>query len=298
MSIRIALLIAASLAVCAGPATAAQDINKRVTVAPDATIDVSNVQGSVGVTAWDRNEVELTAHLEGDKDKLEFEATDRQVRIKVDRPEGKYHDSDDDAILTLKVPKGARLIVDTVSADITVNGVHGEQRLESVSGTVDTQAYDAPVTAESVSGEILLKGNGGKAQVATENVSGSTIVSGIRGGYEGEAVSGNITAIVAAADRLRASSISGDIKINAELTSAARAELESISGTVELTLKPPVNAEFDIESFSGDIENCFGQQARDKSKYVPGSELHFTQGSGGARVVVQTLSGEISLCDH
>ena len=298
MSTCMALLTAASLAVIAGPAIAAQDISKRASVAPDASVDVSNVQGRVDVTAWDRNEVELTALLESDEDKLEFEATERQVRIRVNRPEGKYHDSDDDAILTLKVPKGARLIVGTVSADITVNGVRGEQRLESVSGTVDTQAYDAPVTLESVSGEIVLKGNGGKARVSTENVSGSTIVSGIRGGYEGEAVSGNITAIVAAVDRLRAGSISGDIEINAELTSAARAELESISGTVELTLKPPVNAEFDIESFSGDIENCFGQQARDKSKYVPGSELGFTQGSGGARVIIQTLSGEISLCDH
>ena len=298
MSIRIALLTAASLAVIAGPAIAAQDISKRATVAPDATVDVSNVQGRVDVTAWDRNEVELTALLEGDKDKLEFEATERQVRIKVDRPDGKYHDSDDDAILTLKVPKGARLIVGTVSADITVNGVHGEQRLESVSGTVDTQAFDARVTLESVSGEIVLKGNGGKAQVSTENVSGSTIVSGIRGGYEGEAVSGNITAIVAAADRLRAGTVSGDVDINAELTSAARVEMESISGTLELTIKPPVNAEFDIESFSGDIENCFGPQARDKSKYVPGSELSFTQGSGGARVIIQTLSGDISLCDR
>ncbi|MGE0030559.1 MAG: DUF4097 domain-containing protein [Steroidobacteraceae bacterium] len=298
MSIRMALLTAASLAVITGPASAAQDITKRATVAPDATVDVSNVQGRVDVTAWDRNEVELTALLEGDKDKLEFEATERQVRIKVDRPDGKYHDSDDDAILTLKIPKGARLIVDTVSADITVNGAHGEQRLQSVSGTVDTQAFDAPVTLESVSGDIVLKGSGGKAQVSTESVSGSTVVSGVRGSYEGEAVSGNITAVIAAAERLRAGSVSGDLDINAELAATARLELESISGDVELTIKPPVNAEFDIESFSGDIENCFGQQARDTRKYVPGSELRFTQGSGGARVIINTLSGEINICDR
>jgi hypothetical protein len=74
--------------------------------------------------------------------------------------------------------------------------------------------------------------------------------------------------------------------------------MESISGTVGLVIKPPVNAEFDIESFSGDIENCFGPKARDKSKYGPGSELRFRQGSGGARVSLQTLSGEVSLCDR
>jgi DUF4097 and DUF4098 domain-containing protein YvlB len=298
MSIRMAFLAAASLAVITGPAIAAQDITKRATVAPDATIDVSNVQGRVDVTAWDRNEVELTAHLESDKDKLEFEATERQVSIEVDRPQGRYHSKNDDAILTLKVPKGVRLVVDTVSADITINGVQGQQRLESVSGTVQTQAFDQPVSLHSVSGDVILAGTGGKATASTENVSGSTTVTGIRGSYEGEVVSGDINATVVAAERLSADSVSGDIKIQAELAATARVEMESISGSVSLVMKPPVNAEFDLESFSGDIENCFGKQARDTSKYSPGSELSFTQGSGSARVEIQTLSGEIRICDR
>ena len=54
-------------------------------LAPDATIEVSNVQGSVRITAWDKNEVELVAELESDKDELEFEASTRMVRIEVDR---------------------------------------------------------------------------------------------------------------------------------------------------------------------------------------------------------------------
>ena len=53
-----------------------------------------------------------------------------------------------------------------------------------------------------------------------------------------------------------------------------------------------------MSSFSGDIENCFGQKSRDTSKYTPGSELNFTQGKGGARVEIETLSGEISICDR
>jgi DUF4097 and DUF4098 domain-containing protein YvlB len=298
MSIRFAIMTAISLVLVASPALAARDITKRATVAPDATVDVSNVQGSVDVTAWDRNEVELTARLEGDKDELEFEATEQQVRIEIDRPEGRYRNKGEDAILTLKIPKGARLNVDTVSADITVTGVHGRQRLESVSGEVRTQAYDQPVSLHAVSGDVILVGTGGKAGASTENVSGSTTVTGIRGSYEGEAVSGNISATIAAAERVSADSVSGDIEIQAELAAAARVEMESISGMVSLVTKPPVNAEFDLESFSGDIENCFGKQARDTSKYTSGSELSFTQGSGSARVEIQTLSGDISICDR
>jgi DUF4097 and DUF4098 domain-containing protein YvlB len=292
-------LAAAILAAAVPPATAQQQVTKRANVAPDATVEVSNVQGRVTITAWDKNEVELVAELESKKDELEFEATQRNVRIEVDRPNEKYgRGNDEDANLTLRVPARARLIVDTVSADIGVTGARGEQSLESVSGEVRTQAFDAAVKAASVSGEVIVTGNGGKAAVTTENVSGSAVVTGVRGSYRGEVVSGEITASVAAADYLEVSSVSGEIDVHAELTPTARVEMGTVSGTVTLRIKPPVNADFDIESFSGDIESCFGQEPRDTSKFTPGSELNFTQGSGGARVEIETLSGEISVCDR
>lgn len=300
MTIRNSWLAAAILAAAAPPALGQQTITKTAAIAPDATVEVSNVQGMVEVSAWDKNEVELVAELENPKDELEFEASERYVRIEVDRPHGKYgHDGDEeDANLTLHVPKGAHLVVDTVSAGITVKGVRGEQKLQTVSGEVETQAFDAAVTATAVSGEVMVSGNGGKAEVSTENVSGTTTVGGVRGNYHGEVVSGEIRATVASAERLELNSVSGDIDISAELTPTSRVAMESVSGTLTLRMKPPVNADFDIESFSGDIENCFGQKARDTSKYTPGSELNFTQGSGGARVEMQTLSGEISICDR
>lgn len=299
MKIPTCVLAAAMLAALATPATAEKDITKRVAVAPDVAVDVSNVQGSVVVTAWNRNEVELVAHLESDKDELEFEGGERQVRIEVDRPDQRYgRDEDEEANLTLRVPAGARMTIDTVSADIQVAGVRGEQRLKTVSGEIETQAFDAPVSAGSVSGDITLAGSGGKAVARTENVSGATTVSGVRGSYEGQVVSGTIEAEISAAEKLRLESVSGDLDVRAALGSAARVEMHSISGTVTLTLKPPVSAEFDIESFSGDIENCFGPEPRDKSRYTPGSQLSFTQGDGGARVDIETLSGEIVLCDR
>jgi DUF4097 and DUF4098 domain-containing protein YvlB len=300
MTTRNSWLAATILAAAAAPAMGAQDITKTATVAPDATVEVSNVQGSVEISAWDKNEVELVARLESDKDELKFEATGRNVRIGVERPHGKYgnHGDEDDAFLTLRVPKGARLSVDTVSADIKVKGVLGEQDLQTVSGELATQAFDASVTASAVSGEVNVTGNGGKASVSTDNVSGTTTVTGVRGNYDGEVVSGEIHATVAAAERVELNSVSGDVELDAQLTPAARVKMESVSGELTLRIKPPVNADFDLESFSGDIDNCFGEKARRKSKYTPGSELNFTQGSGGAHVEMQTLSGEISACDH
>ncbi len=298
MKTRNALLAAAILAAAAPAAMAQQTITKNAKVAADVTVEVSNVQGMVDITAWDRSEVDLTAELESSKDELEWEVTDRSVHIEVRRPHKSYHDDEDDANLTIRVPKGARIIADTVSADITVKGVRGEVSVQSVSGGVETQAFDSPVKATSVSGEITVAGTGGKASVSTENVSGDSSVTGVRGNYDGEVVSGEIRAVVAAAERVEVNSVSGDINLSVDLTPSSRLDLESVSGTIGLRVKPPVNADFDIESFSGDIDNCFGPKPRDTSKYTPGSELDFTQGSGGARVEIQTLSGEISVCDR
>ena len=148
MSIRIALLSAAVLAVLSQAAAAEQ--THQQARHDRARRDHRRLERP-GQRRRDRlgpNEVELTPSSRATRTELEFEATERQVRIKVDRPDhGGIDDDEDDATLTLKVPKGARLIVDTVSADITVDGVRGEQRLESVSGEVETKAYDQPVVA-------------------------------------------------------------------------------------------------------------------------------------------------------
>jgi DUF4097 and DUF4098 domain-containing protein YvlB len=298
MSIRNACLAGAILAAIAAPAAAQQNITKRASVAPDASIEISNVQGSVKITAWDKNEVELIAVLESSKDELEFEATQHEVSIEVDRPNGRYGRDEEDAHLTLQVPRGASLDVSTVSANISVNGVRGEQALETVSGVIGTQAFDAEVQTAAVSGDVTVTGSGGKAAVTAENVSGTSIVTGVRGSFEGEVVSGDIHATIAAAESIEVSSVSGNVAISAELTPTARVAMESVSGELTLRLKPPVNADFDFESFSGDIENCFGQTARDTKKYTPGSELSFTQGGGGARVEMETLSGDINVCDR
>ena len=97
---------------------------------------------------------------------------------------------------------------------------------------------------------------------------------------------------------MRLKTVSGDVEASLTLAGGGRLDAESVSGNIDLRLGKPLNAEFDLETFSGDIDSCVGPKAERKSKYAPGSELRFTQGSGGARVSVETLSGDIELCDR
>ena len=55
-------------------------------------------------------------------------------------------------------------------------------------------------------------------------------------------------------------------------------------------------ADFSIASFSGDIENDLSDAKPERtSRYTSEKELRFSTGEGGAKVTVQTLSGDIAI---
>jgi DUF4097 and DUF4098 domain-containing protein YvlB len=295
MNIRFTTL--AACAVLATPAAqAVQNIDRSLPTGATPSVEISNVQGRVTVSAWDRQEVQVTGTIQNDKTEFEFSADTRRVVIEV-RPESHKNSRHDDALLDIKVPAGASLDVNTVSADIEVQGVRGMLKLEAVSGNVTAAAFDEEVDVRTISGDVIVNGTGGTARVEAESTSGDVTVRGVNGELQARSVSGDLELDLGAMTRLGLETVSGNVKADLALAGDARFEAESVSGDVRLRLAKPVDGEFDLESFSGDIESCFGPKAERKSKYAPGSELRFTQGGGGARVSVDTLSGDIRLCD-
>ena len=297
MNIRYAV-IATSALLATPAAQAVQNIDRSLPTGATPSVEISNVQGRVTVAAWDQQVVKVTGTIENDQTEFEFTGDQRHVVIKVRPESGKNHRNHDEAILDIKVPAGASLDINTVSADIGVEGVRGAQRLEAVSGDVKTVAYSEQLDVRTISGDAVVNGTGGKARVDIQSVSGGVTVRGVDGEVEAQSVSGNAELDLGTATRVKLETVSGNLKASLMLASDARLDAESVSGDVNIRFTKPVNGEFELETFSGNIENCFGPKAERKSKYAPGTELRFTQGSGGARVSMDTLSGTISICDQ
>ena len=74
--------------------------------------------------------------------------------------------------LVVKVPAGSSLAVNTVSADIGVRGVRGSQRLQSVSGNIQTEAAAEDVECKTVSGDVNVTGSGQRGLLTVTTVSG------------------------------------------------------------------------------------------------------------------------------
>lgn len=291
---RPAVAACAMLAALPGLAMAGSPINERTNADPAGTVEVSNVAGSVTVTGWDRNEVEVTGELGEGTERLEFTKAEKLTRIKVVLP-NRSNDADD-TDLVIRVPAGSTLSVNTVSADVIVRGVTGAQRLQAVSGDVRTEASGEDLECRTVSGDVLIGGSGKKGLVSITTVSGDARASRVAGEIDGNTVSGSFNLEAGETTRSRLRSTSGDLGYTGKLAPDARFDVESISGDVRLDFAGPVAGQFDLSTFNGEIRSCFGPKPVRTNEYAPGQESRFQQGNGTARVRVKTLNGDIGVC--
>ena len=281
-------------------AQAEQPVEQRAPADPQGEVEVSSVSGLVSIDGWDRNEVQVTGTLGDDVERLDFVSDPKRnhtlIKVVMKTSSNRSHRDDGDAELSIRVPAASRLNANTVSADLSVSSVRGEQRLQTVSGEISSEIAAEDVEAKTVSGNVVLRGDNKPAVVTVTTVSGDAQVVRAAGEIVANSVSGSLNLGVDQITRARARTTSGDLELKGTLARDARVDVETISGEVNLDFRGTVNAEFEIESFSGEIDNCFGQKAQPTNKHGPGSELNFKQGEGSARVRVQSLSGEIRLC--
>jgi DUF4097 and DUF4098 domain-containing protein YvlB len=287
-------LTAIALAFLFSATVAAEEVDRTLDAAPDGTVEISNIAGSVTVEGWSRNEVQVKGTLGRNVEELIFERDGDRVTIKVKVPKrgGRGIDSD----LRISIPRSSSIDVATVSADIDVNEVQGEQSLGAVSGDVNTEAFGADIEAGTVSGDVYVKGKGKDTETRGTTVSGDVTLQGMAGTVAAESVSGDVIIDGGSFDRAEFSTVNGDIGFEAELRKDGRLSAETVNGGVGLQFQGKVSGRFDVDTFNGDIDNCFGPKPERTSKYAPGQELSFQEGNGDARINVSTMNGDISIC--
>jgi len=290
-----ALMLAGSAAIGATP------INESRPLDGTGRLSVSNVKGSIVVTAWDRDEVRVEGSLGEGTEGLSITGTAANLKIEVKYPEngggwfgGWGKNSSGDTDLRVSLPAGASLEVNSVSAEVEVRGVRGaELDVESVSGdvTVDAQARD--VSIESVSGgqKLVLHAN----DVSAESVSGDVEITGdISGKIDLEAVSGTISVeSTGAAKSLTAGVVSGDVRLRTGLQPGGRLRAESLSGDLDVVLPASTSASLRASSFTGTIKSFAGEV--ETEEHGPGSSLDARLGGGDGSIELETFSGDLTV---
>jgi DUF4097 and DUF4098 domain-containing protein YvlB len=259
-------------------------------------VEIFNLAGDIEIVGWNRKQIQVTGELGSDVEEFIFERSGKSTTIKVKVPDRSHGRKNVTSELFIRVPAGSSIDVSGVSTDITVEGVQGEQDLQTVSGDIETEVFSADVDVETVSGDVDAGGSNKIGEARLETVSGDVMAEGLSGDIKAGTVSGDVEILEGDFDRAELETVNGDINFDGALRPDGKLEIETVNGDVDVSFAGNVSARFDIETFNGRIRNCFGPDATRTSKYAPGWELNFTEGSGEGRVTIATLNGGVRVC--
>ncbi len=284
------------LCLCIGQALADTPIHLRHDATPTARVSISNIAGTVNVTAWDRNEVQVSGRLGDGAKPLAITGSngDLEIRVEPQGGSGWFNWGGDSKMapttLELHVPKAASLDVDVISAPLVIDGMDGGSiQVNTVSGKARINARTPSLKVDSVSGGIEQAGHAGQA--ALQTVSGEILAPALGRSVELQTISGRIQANGGPWQKLTLSTVSGDVQLTGALAAGGSIGIDSMSGDVQLQLPADTSASLHASSFSGDLRSDFGTPK--EPEHGPGSSLDVRLGAGAGKINIETFSGDL-----
>ncbi len=185
-----------------------EEFHQTYPLSADGTVELSNINGPVHITAWDRSEVKIDAVKYARRKerlheaKIVVDSTPNSISIRTEYPNHDHTFNDDDqnnpagVEYTLLVPRGAsldeiklingsldihgttaRVHASCINGKLTANGLSGDLRLSTINGKLFAELdrlADHPIELSSVNGSIdLMIPSDSKADVEATSMSGS-----------------------------------------------------------------------------------------------------------------------------
>jgi DUF4097 and DUF4098 domain-containing protein YvlB len=207
---------------------------------------------------------------------------------------------------TIEAPPDTEVSGTSASGSLTVRGIKGPVKLQSASGSVHAQDIQgeaqlasnsgavtaanmgAVVRASSDSGDVSV--NDAKGDVRAKDESGNIHISGPGSRVEAENTSGNVDVQGATSDA-KAHSVSGNVAVRGNPSANSYWDLKTISGNAAIGVASGSNFHLLAESTSGEIRADIPIMIEEQGKHSLRAQI----GSGGGRVEVHTVTGEIHL---
>lgn len=179
-------------------------------LSPDGRIELDNINGSVHISAWDRNEVQLDAIKSANtkerlaEAKIEIDSGSDYLSIRTRYRDHNLtfnwgsHNNPASVEFTLTVPRGARLDeIKLINGSLDIDGVSGEVRASCINGRLDAHNL------------------GGRSHLSTINGSLDAAFDQL------------------AKSRLELNSVNGEVELTIPSDSKAEIEASTVSGQIE-----------------------------------------------------------------
>ena len=264
----------------------AQQADTTFAVDAGGRLEVSQLEGVVTITAWDRAEMRVIADYDEDEGRLDVRQSGGTVHVAVKGEWGEPVYGE----LTLSVPRGIALELTGVSLEVSIEGSAGDVTVSTVEGSIFLVGGSGNIALNAVDGDVTLSVASGK--IAINAVEGDVSVSAANGAIAVTAVDGDVTLEGIDSDNVSVNSVDGDIGYDGTITDGGRYVLSTHDGDLDVLIPAGANARISIDTFSGDLDTDFPVELEgDFGK----KRISFTIGTGKALVELSAFDGTISL---
>jgi DUF4097 and DUF4098 domain-containing protein YvlB len=160
-------------------------------------LKVSNVNGDIAISAWDKNEVALTAKFKstgnGEYPRIEADSNSSSLELIVKYPKEKENQGGS-CEMELKVPRRIVGNISTVNGKVALSNLQGEQKIATVNGNIAMENIGGSLKASTVNGGIQgeLQKLEGDLKISTVNGSIKVKLIDPDGKFKASTVNGSV----------------------------------------------------------------------------------------------------------
>lgn len=279
-----ALLLAAPAVGFPQGAASQPDTDQTLPAARGTQLFVNNFAGEVIVRAWERDQVRVQAE-HSSRTRVNVRQADHAIRINASSSAGTPS-----VDYEIRVPAWMAVRVNGQFIYVEVDGTQADVYAESVRGDIRVKGGSGVVNLKSIEGEIRVEDAKGRITVSSVN-EGVTLVRPA-GEISADTINGEITFTDAHAGSVEATTVNGDVRYTGTIADNGLYRFNTHQGDVTIAVQDPVNATVSIRSYQGDFRSSFPFKTENTGR---GRRQTFTIGTGTAQIELESFGGDIRL---
>jgi DUF4097 and DUF4098 domain-containing protein YvlB len=249
-------------------------------------VDLAVRSGEITVTGWTRTDARVVIHSESSAP-VDLQLSSGRITVGA-RRSGEVR-------IEVMIPIGSRVAATAGSGDIRITGTNGEVEAQTASGDIEVTDAAERATITTMTGTVHVARIRGRVRV--NGTSSDLDASDITGDLDIHTVSGEVRLARITANIVRAETTSGDITYEGTMNASGSYDFQAHSGDIRIDVPANVQATLQLQTYNGSITSRFPMtlQPGENMQSRKGKKMNFTIGSGGARVTVETFSGDITI---
>jgi hypothetical protein len=261
---------------------------KTLQTEPGKHLETSLIAGSVTVTSWANNEVNVKVYGNDEaEEKIVFVAENTDYGVKV---EGKQKETKNFKNLTIRVeiivPQNYNIQLNSAGGSFKINGINGKIEANSSGGSITVENTVGDLKTYTAGGNIFIESSRGNIDASTSG--GRISVNGFNGNVEVSTAGGDIN-LSGESGRIEASTAGGNIRLDYSGTNMG-IDMSTLGGNITASLPSDFNADADIGTLVGKITCDFAEV---EGKIKVSSYVRAKFNSGGEVFRCTTSAGNI-----